>query len=205
MKKLELPKIGFGTYGLRGNDCTRSVLTALKVGYRFIDTAEYYNNEGAVGKALMKTSVPRDEVIVATKLWTDHLGDKDVIPAAQTCLNRLDLSYIDLLYVHWPGGVYRPEVTIPRMNQLVDKEIVRYIGVSNFNKNQIENAKENSKYPIYFNQVECHPYKPKNGLFKYMQDNQMELIAYSPLAKGRMLKDETLSQIGNKYNASAAQ
>src|SRR6056297_3068930 len=104
-----LPALGLGTYKNTGEQATESVKVALEMGYRHIDTASMYDNEAAVGAGIEASSVPREEVVVATKLWYDDLAGDDVVPAAKRCLDRLGLAYVDLLYVHWPAGSYDAE------------------------------------------------------------------------------------------------
>jgi 2,5-diketo-D-gluconate reductase B len=109
-----LPALGLGTYKNTGEQATESVRTALEMGYRHIDTAAYYNNEAAVGARIAVSSVPREDVVVATKLWYDALGRDDVVPAAEASLDRLGLDAVDILYVHWPAGSYDAESTASR-------------------------------------------------------------------------------------------
>lgn len=205
MPEFNLPKIGFGTYQLHGDLCVKSVEHAIKVGYRFIDTAEYYENEKEVGKAIKNMQISRKNLIIATKLWTDHLGKNQVQMATEDCLNRLGLDQIDILYIHWPGGNYDPEITLPQFDTLVDDNLIKYIGISNFSIDQIIEAQKFTKHPLLVNQIEVHPRNYNRELYDYMQQKQMQVVAYSPLDRGKILNHSLLSKIGNKYAISESE
>ncbi len=202
----ELPAVGLGTWK---NDepktCADSVETALEVGYRHIDTAQVYGNEKAVGAGIDSSSVDREDVFLATKLWIDNLGYDDVFEAAAESLDRLGTEYLDVLYIHWPAGEYEPDETLPAFEELRSDGIINHIGVSNFEPEHIETAQEILDAPIFANQVEIHPQLQQRRLREFCSKAGIELIAYSPLAKGRVFELETLSEIAESHGVSEAQ
>ena len=200
-----LPALGLGTYKNTGEQATESVRTALEMGYRHIDTAAYYENEAAVGAGIAASSVPRDEVVVATKLWYDQLAGDDVIPAAKASLDRLGLEYVDVLYVHWPAGSYDARETMGAFNELYDEELVENVAVSNFTPEQLATAQDHSGAPIVANQVECHPLLQQDELRAYCEDEDIAVVAYAPIARGRVADVPELTDIAAKHDVSEVQ
>ncbi|MGM0591735.1 MAG: aldo/keto reductase [Halobacteriota archaeon] len=201
----DVPALGLGTYRLRESACTRAVETALSLGYRQIDTAEFYGNQSAIGTAITNSPVDRSEVFVTTKVWPDHLRYDDVLRVAEEGLSKLGTEYLDLLLVHWPNDSVPIAETMGAMNQLQTDGRVRNVGVSNFSVPQLEAAIRASETPIVTNQVPYHPYNLQQSLLEFCLDADVVLTAYSPLAKGRVTRDDTLAAIGDKYGKSAAQ
>ena len=200
-----LPALGLGTYKNNGEQATESVATALDIGYRHVDTAAYYDNEAAVGAGIEASSVPREEVVVATKLWYDDLAGDDVIPAAKASLDRLGLDYVDLLYVHWPAGDYEASETMAAFNELYDEGLVDNVAVSNFTSEQLATAQDHSEAPIVANQVECHPLFQQDELRAYCEDEGVALVAYAPIARGKVFDVPELTDIAEKHDASEVQ
>ncbi|TXT56130.1 MAG: Glyoxal reductase [Candidatus Thorarchaeota archaeon] len=201
-----IPRIGLGTWqNTDPEQCAESVKTALELGYRHIDTAQFYKNEEYVGKGLNQSDVPRGEIILATKVWIDRLGHEDLKKSVDKSLERLDTAYIDLLYVHWPAGKYDPEGTFKAMGELVDEDKIKHIGVSNFTPVLLDEALKVSEYSIIANQVETHPLNQQDEMLKYLQEKDMTLVAYSPLARGNVMDIPELQEIAEKHDVSEAQ
>ena len=202
---VSVPSLGFGTWPMKGETCRTAVRTALDHGYRHIDTAQMYENESAVGNAIAETDVPREELFVVTKLLRGNLAHDDVLRTARGSLDRLDTGYIDLLLIHSPSRSVPIEESIGAMNELQAEGTVEHIGVSNFSVPQLEAAIDASETPILTNQVEYHPFTSKSDLLEFCLDHGIMLTAYSPVARGRVLKDETLQTIGERYEKTPAQ
>ncbi|WGI17012.1 aldo/keto reductase [Methanonatronarchaeum sp. AMET-Sl] len=202
---LEIPSIGFGTYRLKGTEAMKAVLSALKMGYRHIDTAEYYDNEEMVGKAIKKSNIDREKIFLTTKIWKTNLRYEDVKNSFKDSLNKLNTEYIDLLLIHWPNPDIELKETIKAMNELQDSDQVRHIGVSNFDVNLMKKAIKHSKYPITTNQVEYHPFKKQTEILDFCRNKNIILTAYSPLAKGKVTENNVLKKIGDKYDKTASQ
>ena len=204
-ERAEVPALGLGTYRLRGQTCTETVAQALEMGYRHIDTAEYYENQAAIGQALTDTAVSRDDLFITTKVWRTNLGYEETKRVASASLEKLGLETIDLFLIHWPSRTVPIEETIEAMNELQAAGSVRHIGVSNFSVDQLAKARDASETPICTNQVEYNPYTDQTDVLEYCIDHDIMLTAYSPLAKGRVNDDETLATIGDRYGKSPAQ
>ncbi|MDT3435533.1 aldo/keto reductase [Haloarcula sp. 1CSR25-25] len=201
----EIPALGLGTYRLRGQACTETVRQALELGYRHIDTAEYYENQAAIGQALTDTAVSRDDLFITTKVWRTNLSYEETKRVARESREKLGLETIDLLLIHWPSRSVPIEETIEAMNELQSDGVVRHIGVSNFSVKQLANARDASATPICTNQVEYNPYTDQSDVLEYCIEHDIMLTAYSPLAKGRIDDDTTLATIGDRYGKSPAQ
>ena len=202
----EMPMLGLGTWQNEDPDqCAESVRTALEMGYRHIDTAQVYGNEESVGEGIERADVPREDVFLATKVWKSSLNYDDVIHSTTESLDELDVASVDLLYVHWPADEYDPEDTLPAFAELRDRGAIDRIGVSNFEPEHLDTAREVLDEPIFANQIECHPLLPQDELRSYADDHDIELVAYSPLARGEVFGVDELTEIADKHDASAAQ
>jgi diketogulonate reductase-like aldo/keto reductase len=201
-----MPMLGLGTW--QNDDpeqCAESVRTALEMGYRHIDTAEAYGNEDAVGEGLARADVPREDVFLATKVWISSLAHDDVLSAAERSLDRLGVDSVDLLYVHWAAGEYDPADTIPAFNELHDEGNIERFGVSNFEPHHVETAREHAAMPVFANQVELHPLLPRPELREFAAETDLQLVAYSPLARGRIFENDTITEIADAHDVSPAQ
>lgn len=205
IQDITLPVIGLGTWALHGKQCTKTIQTALDLGYRHIDTAQMYGNEQAVGNALTETSISREDVFLTTKIMNANLRPGRVLESVRESLQQLQTDYLDLLLIHWPSSSVPIPDTIHAMNTLQDEGLVKHIGVSNFSVSQVKEAREASETPLLTNQVEYHPLRDQAKMVKFCYDNEMLLTAYSPLAKSRVLRNSTLSDIGRKHGKSPAQ
>ena len=200
-----MPALGFGTW--QNDDpeqCTESVRTALDVGYRHVDTAQMYDNEAAVGEGIEAASVDREDVFLATKVWIDQLAHDDVLSSTEASLDRLGTDYLDLLYVHWPADAYDPEGTLSAFEELYEDGTIERIGVSNFEPEHLDAAREAIDAPIFANQVEMHPLLQQQELREYCEDADIELVAYSPLARGQVFDVDVLSDIADDHGVSEA-
>ncbi len=208
MPALILPRMGFGTWQLAPADCTRAVLKAIEIGYRLIDTAQLYNNEAAVGDAISKCGVPREQLLIATKISFTNLSPKKVISSFASSIEKLKTSYVDILYVHWPIITYNAEKTLKAFCDLVDQGKVRHIGVSNFPVARMEEAiTVCQKYgkTILANQVEHHPLLKQKTLREYLTKKDIYLVAYSPIMRGGAAGVPEVGEIAKKHGVSEAQ
>jgi diketogulonate reductase-like aldo/keto reductase len=201
-----MPMLGLGTWQNDDADqCAASVKTALEMGYRHIDTAQAYGNEDAVGEGIAAADVPREDVFLATKVWISSLSHDDVLETTQESLDRLGVDSVDLLYVHWPARSYDPEETLPAFDELVDDGKIDRVGVSNFEPDQVDRAREVLDAPVFANQVEMHPLLQQEDLRAYAAETDLELVAYSPLARGQVFENDTIVEIADAHDASPAQ
>ncbi|WP_246988637.1 aldo/keto reductase [Halorientalis marina] len=201
-----MPMLGLGTWENDDADqCTESVRTALETGYRHIDTAQAYRNEDAVGEGIAAADVPREDVFLATKVWISKLAYDDVLESTRDSIDRLGVDYVDLLYIHWPAGEYDPEETLQAFDELYDEGTIEAVGVSNFEPHHVDEARDHLDAPVFANQVEMHPMLQQEELREYAAETDLELVAYSPLARGEVFENDTLVDIAEKHDASAAQ
>jgi diketogulonate reductase-like aldo/keto reductase len=201
-----MPMLGLGTWENDDHDqCVESVRTALELGYRHIDTAQAYRNEDAVGEGIAAADVDREDVFLATKVWTSSLSYEAVHASVEGSLDRLGTEYVDLLYVHWPAGEYDPAGTLRAFDELYDDGAIDRVGVSNFEPDHVETAREHLDAPVFANQVEMHPLLPQTELREYAAETGLELVAYSPLKRGEVFEDPTLTAIADDHGVSAAQ
>ncbi|WP_177213308.1 aldo/keto reductase [Halopelagius inordinatus] len=201
-----MPVLGLGTWQNDDPDaCANAVETALNAGYRHIDTAQAYGNEDAVGRGIENADVDREDVFLATKVWIDNLAHDDVLSSTEESLDKLGVDYVDLLYVHWPSREYDPEETFRAFDELVDDGKVERVGISNFEPEQVDEAVETADSPIFANQIELHPLLPQEELRDHCADADIEIVAYSPLARGEVFDVPELSDVAEKHDASEAQ
>jgi 2,5-diketo-D-gluconate reductase B len=201
-----MPMLGVGTWE---NDepeaCANAIATALDAGYRHIDTAQAYGNEASVGRGIERANVDREDVFLATKVWIDRLSYDDVLASTEESLRELGVDAVDLLYVHWPAGAYDPEATFRAFDELVDAGKTDRIGISNFEPQQVNDAIDHTENPILANQVEVHPLLPQTELREHCADHGIEVVAYSPLARGTVFEVPELTDIAETYGVSEAQ
>lgn len=203
--EMKMPVIGLGTWNLRGKECFEATISALEIGYRHIDTAEMYENESEIGDAITQSLVPRSEIFLTTKVWSNHLQYQDVIRSLESSLKKLKTDYVDLFLIHWPNPNIPLSDTFKAMSYLKNKGMLKFIGVSNFDKDLLLKAQQISSLPIMNVQVEYHPFLDQNSILSYCQKNNISLTAYCPLARGRELSNPALEKIANKYNKTVPQ
>jgi diketogulonate reductase-like aldo/keto reductase len=197
----QIPLLGFGTWQITGQDAYDATVTAIKAGYRHIDTAMIYKNEEEVGRAIADSGIPREELFVTTKLWnTDH---GDVQAAFDLSLNKLGLDYVDLYLMHWPVPT-RVEA-YKQMEIIAESGHAKAIGVSNFTIRHLESFLPQISIKPAINQVEFHPFLNQKELHEYCKSNDIVLEAYSPLAHAKNLDSEKLKVMAVKYSKSPAQ
>ncbi len=198
--------LGLGTWQNDDPDtCADTVETALDEGYRHVDTAQAYGNEEAVGRGIEAADVDREDVFLATKVWIDNLAYDDVLSTTEASLDKLGVDYVDLMYVHWPSRAYDPEETLRAFDELVDAGKVERIGISNFLPEQVDEAIDHADAPIFANQVELHPLLPQEELRAHCADRDVEVVAYSPLARGEVFNVPEITEIAEKHGVSEAQ
>jgi 2,5-diketo-D-gluconate reductase B len=209
MKKIgPIPQMGYGSWNRPGQECYDGVRMALDAGYRHIDTAEGYNNEEFVGKAIAESGIHRDEIFITTKVAPEHLGPGQVMPHFKVSLEKLRLEQVDLLLVHWPSikDVFDINDYMSQMAEILDKGLARHIGVSNFTKKHLDAAiKILGHRPIATNQIEIHPLMQNRIIADYTHTKGISTTAYSPLARGAVNDNPVLISIGKHHNASPGQ
>jgi len=202
---VEMPMLGFGVYQIPVEDTERCVKEALSAGYRMIDTAQAYCNEGAVGKAIEESGIPRKELFLVTKLWISNYGYEKAKASIEASLRRLRTDYIDLLLLHQPYGdvfgAYRAMEEAYRAGKL------RAIGVSNFYPARLMDICRFTEVTPMINQIESHVFRQRPDELKLMAELKVVPMAWAPFAEGMngMFTNETLVGIGKKYNKTAAQ
>jgi len=203
---VEMPILGFGVYQIEDADqCEQAVYDALMAGYRLIDTAAAYMNEEAVGRAIKRSGVPREEIFITTKLWIQDAGFESAKKAFAKSLKRLQVNYIDLYLIHQPfGDVYG---SWRAMEELHREGKIRAIGVSNFYPDRLIDLIEHNEVVPAVNQVETHPFCQQVDSHNLMKENNVQIMSWGPFAEGKnnMFQNETLVTIGEKYNKSVAQ
>ncbi|MDA0368310.1 MAG: aldo/keto reductase [Proteobacteria bacterium] len=200
-----IPKIGFGTFPLKGDDARRMVGYALKAGYRHIDTAQMYGNEAEVGEAIAHAGLGRDAVFLTTKVWPDNFGDGPLQKSVEESLKKLRVDAVDLLLLHWPKFERPIAETVAALNAVHDAGLARHIGVSNFTTALIGQAWSTTKAPLINDQVEYHPYLNQGPVLGAVRKRGMSLTAYMPNARGKVFEDETLGAIGMRHGKTAGQ
>ena len=203
---LKMPILGFGVFQVaEGQDTEEAVLAAINVGYRLIDTAQVYGNEEAVGRAIKRSGVPREELFITTKLWISSSGYEEAKKAFQVSLEKLGLDYIDLYLIHQPfNDIYGSWIA---MTELYKEGKIKSIGVSNFYPDRLVDFILNNEIVPAVNQVETHPFNQQIEENEIMKEYGVQIESWGPFAEGKneIFKNEVISEIGNKYNKSVAQ
>lgn len=203
---VEMPILGFGVYQIEdAKQCEQAVYEALISGYRLIDTAAAYMNEEAVGKAIKRSGIPREEIFITTKLWVQDTGYENAKKTFVKLLERLQVDYIDLYLIHQPfGDVYG---SWRAMEELYHEGKIRAIGVSNFYPDRLVDLITHNEVVPAVNQVETHPFCQQIESHNLMKDNNVQIMSWGPFAEGKnnMFQNEVLVSIAKKYNKSVAQ
>lgn len=201
---IEIPSIGFGTYKLGSEeDIKNAIKKALEIGYRHIDTASFYGNEEAIGKVLKESNVKREEIFLATKLWQDSHGYDNAIKAYEESIKKLGVDYLDLFLVHWPTKLNSE--TWRALEGLYEEGKVKAIGVCNFKKGHLEELKKTAKIMPMTNQIELHPGYTQKDMIQYCKENNIQLVAWSPIMRGKLLDNKIMRELSNKYKKSITQ
>lgn len=203
---VKIPILGFGVFQIEdAKECEEAVCNALKIGYRLIDTAAAYKNEEAVGRAIKRSGIPREEIFVTTKLWVSDVNYEKAKLAFETSLKKLDLEYIDLYLIHQPYndvyGAWRA------MTELYKEGKIKAIGVSNFYPDRLVDFILNNEVVPAVNQIETHPFNQQVKANEVMKEYGVQIESWGPFAEGKngIFTNEVLAEIGKKYNKSVAQ
>ncbi|MGY3460672.1 2,5-diketo-D-gluconate reductase B [Bradyrhizobium sp. LM3.4] len=202
---ISMPKLGLGTFRMQGDACRAAVESALSIGYRHIDTAEMYGNEEPIGVALAAAGVQRGELHITTKVWHENLAPEAIRRAFDASLKKLRLDHVDLYLVHWPSKAANWRAVFETLMKLKEEGRTRAIGVANFTTALLKIAVEDIKAPIACNQIEYHAMLDQSKVLAYLNAKSIPLVAYCPLAQGRVASDPVLAEIGARHDATAAQ
>ncbi len=202
---LQMPILGYGVYQVTKEECERCVLDALKTGYRLIDTAQSYFNEEEVGNAIVKSSIPREEIFLTTKVWVEHYGYEETKKSVYDSMKKLQTEYIDLMLLHQPFsdyyGAYRA------LEELYQKGVLKAIGVSNFYPDRLVDIANFANIVPMVNQVETHVLNQQTEAKKWMDKYEVQIEAWAPFGEGRggLFENFVLTAIGEKYGKTSAQ
>lgn len=203
---IKMPILGFGVYQIKDlEECEQSVYEAVYAGYRLIDTASAYQNEEAVGKAIKKAGIPREELFVTTKLWIQDAGYENTKKAFEKSLKKLQLDYLDLYLIHQPfGDIYG---AWRAMEELYSEGRIKAIGVSNFQPDRLMDLIIHNKITPAVNQIETHPFNQQIETQKFLQENKVQIESWGPFAEGRndIFNNELLVSLAKRYNKTVAQ
>lgn len=208
---VKMPNLAFGTFKLNEGDDVQVILDAIEAGYRHFDTAAFYNTEEALGKAIKKSGIPREEFFVTTKVWKTCMGYEGAKKSFEESLEKLDMDYVDLLLIHWP----RPDEesdwkkldieTWKAFEETYKEGRAKAIGVSNFLNHHIQNILDNCEVVPMVNQIEFHPGYIQKDVVDFDKEHGIVVEAWSPLGRERVFKDELLNKLAQKYGKSVAQ
>lgn len=199
---VEMPDFGIGTFLLSPGEAERSVYEALQCGYRMVDTANAYMNEKAVGRAIRRSGVKREEIFVSTKLWPTVYEDDN---AVDETLKRLGLDYVDLLFIHQPAGNYMAGYR--QMEKAYKEGKIKAIGISNFHDEKLRDILENAQIKPQVIQTEAHPYFPQTALREELKDYDIRIMAWYPLGHGdkALINEPVFAKLAEKYGKTPAQ
>lgn len=200
-----IPTLGFGTWQLQGDVARSAVATALKTGYRHIDTAQIYENESDVGDGIRDAEIARDEFFITTKVWTDRYRAGDLERSVEESLSRLQLEQVDLLLLHWPNPDVPIAETMKAMNRVRSAGLTSHIGVSNFPTEELARAIDASEASLATNQVEYHPLLDQDALIDALEQAGMALTAYSPIAQGKIADESAIREIAQTHGKTPSQ
>lgn len=203
---VEMPTLGLGVFQIpQFEECKKTVVDAIEVGYRLIDTAASYRNEEAVGAAIKESGINREELFVTTKLWISDMGYEQTKKAFEISLNKLQLDYLDLYLIHQPYGDVHGSWTA--MEELYQSGKIKAIGVCNFYPDRVMDLIVNNEITPAVNQIEAHPFYQRADDHKFLSENKVQMESWASFAEGRnnLFNNELLKGIGHKYNKSIAQ
>lgn len=202
---LEMPLLGYGVFQVNPDECERCVSDAIEVGYRLIDTAQIYKNEEGVGRAVAKSGISRKDFFLVTKVWISNAGYEKAKESISISLDKLKTDYIDLVLIHQPFGDYYG--TYRLLEEYYEKGIIKSIGVSNFYADRFIDIASFVKHIPMVNQMETHVFLQQQKLHKILKENKCQLMSWGPFAEGKnnLFTNETLLNIGKKYNKTSAQ
>lgn len=208
---IKFPKIGFGTYKTTRNNDSEIIKLALKAGYKYFDTASFYDNEKFIAEAITQSGIPREEIFLASKLWKSDMGYDNTKKAFEKTLRNLNTDYLDLYLIHWP----RPDLnsewksidieTWRAFEEIYKSGKAKSIGLSNFLPHHLENIIQNCEIKPMINQLEIHPGYNQEAAVNYCKNHNILVQAWSPMGRARVLNDELIIELAEKYNATPAQ
>ncbi|MDH3662347.1 MAG: aldo/keto reductase [Alphaproteobacteria bacterium] len=204
MPTIDMPLLGYGTFPLRNDEATACTRMALELGYRHLDTAQMYQNEAEVGRAMVESGLAREKIFLTTKVHPDNYGERDFAPSVDRSLKALGVDQVDLLLLHWPHPSLEMRAVLDRLVATQDAGQARTIGVSNFNPDDLARAQEIAGGRIACNQIELHPFVDQRATIAAAADLGIKLTAYCPVARGKVLDDPTLAAIGGTHATGAA-
>jgi diketogulonate reductase-like aldo/keto reductase len=199
----EIPVLGMGTWNASGDALEKSLRAALEMGYRHIDTADWYRNHSEIGNVIR--DIDRSELFITTKVHRADLAYGNVLRVCEKALNELSTEYIDLYLLHWPNDDIPIAETMKAMKRLVDEGKVRSVGVSNFNIRRTTEAIEASEVPVSVNQVEFHAHLYQKELLEFCRKKGVIVTAYCPVGRGTVLSDPVIKKIAAKAGRTPAQ
>lgn len=201
---VEMPMLGFGTFKVpEGNVTVDAVKEALRIGYRHIDTAAYYDNEHGVGEGIKQSGIPRKEIFLTTKLWNSEHGYESTLKAFDVSLKKLGTEYLDLYLIHWPKPLNKE--TWRAMEKLYKEGLIKAIGVSNFHVHHLKDLMSSCEIKPMVNQIEFHPYLVQAPLLNFCKEEGIQYEAWSPLMQGKIFEIPLLKELAEKYNRTVAQ
>lgn len=203
-----IPSFGLGTFRLQGQVVIDAVRQALELGYRHIDTAQIYGNEAEVGQAIAESGVPRSELFITTKIWTDNLSADKLVPSLRESLRKLRTDHVDLTLIHWPSpaGAVPVADSLHALQAAKAQGLTKHMGVSNFSVKLLQEAiAAVGAKAIATNQVELHPYLQSPKLVAFAREQGIHLTSYMTLAYGKVLGDEVITAIAQAHGWTPAQ
>ena len=201
---VDIPSIGFGTYKLgEEQEVIDKVKLALNLGYRQIDTASFYGNEEGVGKGIAESGIDRKDIFLVTKLWNDDHGYEETINAFNKSIKKLGVDYLDLYLIHWPNKLNSE--TWRAFEDLYKEGKVRAIGVCNFKIGHLDELKKIAKIMPMVNQIEIHPCKTQKDIIEYCTENNIQVVAWGPIMRGKIFSLPLMLDLVEKHNKSIAQ
>ncbi|MBO6717910.1 MAG: aldo/keto reductase [Rhizobiaceae bacterium] len=200
-----IPKLGLGTWELRGELCSSIVASAIEAGYRLIDTAQGYENEAQVAEGIARSGIAREALFITTKVRPDRLSADKLRQSVEASLEKLGTSYIDLLLLHWPNPDIPLEETIPVLNEVQRAGLARAIGLSNFTSKLLARAWELTEVPFAAEQIEYHPYLAQGTMLAALRQRQMAIMAYCPIALGKVASDPDILDIARSHGRTPVQ
>ena len=200
-----MPALGLGTWELRNGQCKTVVKQAVEMGYTHIDTAWMYANQREIGEALNEIGAKREDLFITSKIWHTHMEHDRVLSQCDECLDQLQMDHVDLLLIHSPNHNVPFEETLGAFKEIFDAGKAKSIGISNFNSDQVNRARNISAVPISANQVEYNVHYNREELLRHCTKHRIHVTAHRPLAKGKIGDERLLNKIAKRHGKTAAQ
>jgi diketogulonate reductase-like aldo/keto reductase len=200
-----IPQIGLGTMTLKGDVCVQAVKTGLQVGYRHLDTAWFYGNEKEVGEGLRQSELKREDIFICTKVRETHLEPDKFRQSLDESLANLKLPYVDLLLIHWNNKDIPFKTSVGALCKAKKDGFAKHIGVANFTTKMLDEAWAVTSEPLVCNQIEMHPFLNQDKVLETCKKHGMAVVAYCPIARGKVPGAEVLERIANAHRKTAAQ